>query len=159
MMGFIMSNEKMIHLVTTMGGHQTPYEDIIYAKISTMSDEYARAKIGRTSKTQILAKGPYNGGSTTISFNEVVDKAQLVKLPEDDIAINPHIPLEIDTFDPDEDPSYHKAFNFLVYNGTHPETGKPMRPIRVPIKTSAKDALKALPKAKMRKRDDSSPII
>jgi len=130
-----------VHLVTQDGGHFTPIDDFIWVAPYPNSEEYARSRLGFFPQTQVMAKGPYSGGACQAGFQELIDRTGLIKLPGDDLAINPNVPFTLDVFDPEKDPSYERSrySAYLVF------TNHKGRTIRLGINTSPQEVLDLLP--------------
>lgn len=140
----VATTESAIHLVTQHGGHMTPNGDVIWAAPSRLPEELSRKLVGFASQTEVLARGPYDGGQTHKSFDTVVQKLRLVKLPKDELAVSPTMKIGLDAYDPALDgPSDKGAAAILVYEGEG--LGFWNRTIRKPVQTDPETIKTMLP--------------
>lgn len=147
-------NFRKIHLVTQHGGHFTPVDDVISAKPEPLTEEYSLAKLGFIAGTQVTAKGPYNGGMTRESYNDIVRECGLIELPNDQLAVNPNMIFEIDKFDPEKDFPPKKDATFLVFSGKGLKwSGE--KPLRIEVHTPIEDLLTLFPNTRRSGRNAS----
>ncbi|MBI3420368.1 MAG: hypothetical protein HY053_09570, partial [Proteobacteria bacterium] len=142
-------NKKKFHLLTEMGGHSTPVADIIWAKPYERGEEYSRHKLGIKAESDVTARGPYSGGASQVNFEEFVRGGGLVKLPNDDLALNPNIKFRIGVWQPSQYRLYENSrgyTSYVEYEGTGVMWGG-QRPIRENLKTPIETLLKILPNA------------